>query len=75
MEFTTKSEQADLIHARIVRTKSLILVDEEDNPVIQVRAGAGHTLQLMDQHGNICLEIHLGQTPGKELGANTLTPQ
>jgi hypothetical protein len=75
VELDRKTEQADLIQTSILRTKSLILVDEDDNPVIELRGGADHTLQLMDKHGNICAEIHLGQTPGKELGPTRLTPQ
>ena len=64
---TEHSHKADTYQGDIVKAGTIILVDPEENPVIQFRAGKNKTLQIMDGYGNICLEVHLGQTPGKEL--------
>ena len=64
---TEHTLKADNVHGGIVKAGSFILVDSEGNPVIQFRAGESKTLQIMDGHGNICMEIHIGQTPGKML--------
>ena len=61
------TQKADNYQGDVVKAGTIILVDPEDNPVIQFRAAENKTLLIMDGFGNICLELHLGQTPGKEL--------
>ncbi len=64
---TGHTRKAATFQGEIVKAGTIILVDPEDNPVIQIRAGNEKTLQIMDGFGNICLEIHIGQTAGKQL--------
>jgi hypothetical protein len=64
---TEHTQKADTFQGDIVKAGTIILVDPDDNPVVQFRAARDKTLQIMDGFGNICMEIHLGQTPGKEL--------
>ena len=64
---TEHSIKADIIQAEIIKSESLIITDSNGNPVVQLRAGAENTIQIMDKYGNICTEIHIGQTPGKHI--------
>jgi len=59
--------KTQLIDTEVLKSRCFILVDAEGNPVVEFRAGQENTLQIMDKHGNICTEIRIGQTPGKEL--------
>ena len=59
--------RAERIETKILKAESFILIDPEGNPVAEIRGGRNKTLQIMDKFGNICSEIHFGQTPGKHI--------
>jgi hypothetical protein len=67
-------QKSHLIQTEILKTRSFILVDSNESPVLELRAGDDNTLQIMDKYGNICTEIRIGQTPGKEFSSNRLRP-
>ncbi len=66
-KITEHTLNADIIQTGIVKSSCFILVDSDGNPVVEFRADEENTFQILDKHGNICTEIRLGQTPGKEL--------